>query len=100
MENINSFEFWIYNLSTFQTILLLIGLLYVVILLASNCYFLLTYSNSIPWTSYWSCNIEESKDFIVYNNMTIIGVGATVLTLVIVFISYLISCKIFEGKDM
>lgn len=73
MENINSFEFWIYNLSTFQTILLLIGLLYVVILLASNCYFLITYSNSIPWTSYWSCNIEESKDFIVYNNMTTIG---------------------------
>ena len=36
----------------------------------------------------------------IENNMTIIGVGATVLTLVIVFISYLISCKIFEGKDM
>ena len=36
----------------------------------------------------------------IENNMTIIGVGATVLTLVIVFISYLVSCKIFEGKDM
>lgn len=73
MENINSFEFWIYNLSTFQTILLLIGLLYIAVLLASNCYFLITYSNSIPWTSYWSCNIEESKDFIMYYEMNPFG---------------------------
>lgn len=73
MENINSFEFWIYNLSTFQTILLILGALYIVILLASNCQFLMSYSKNIPWTSYWSCNIEESKDFISYDNMTIIG---------------------------
>lgn len=73
MENINSFEFWIYNLSTFQIILLLIGLLYVVILLASNCYFLITYSNKIPWISYWKCNIEETQDFILYYEMNPFG---------------------------
>lgn len=73
MENISSLELWLYNLSSFQCVLLLIAALYIVILIASNCYFLITYSNKIPWLSYWKCNIEETQDFIMYYEMNPFG---------------------------
>lgn len=73
MENINSLEFWLYNLTTIQSVLLVIAILYTLILIASNCYFLIVYSNKIPWTSYWRCNIEETQDFILYYEMNPFG---------------------------
>ena len=73
MENISSLELWLYNLSSFQCVLLIIAVLYIVILIASNCYYLITYSNKIPWLSYWKCNIEETQDFILYYEMNPFG---------------------------
>lgn len=73
MENISSLELWLYNLSSFQCVLLIIAALYIVILIASNCYFLITYSNKISWLSYWKCNIEETRDFILYYEMNPFG---------------------------